>query len=123
MMLVQEIGSETWNALQTNIVVCCVTVVYSKLCLRGIASLRQRSASLIQAGASPHSSKHLVYLMFSTSVLLWPLFDTSDWSWRLNVVLPTSMLFRFLYKVRSEFGPTRRTSNSSSLFMTKLYNK
>lgn len=40
-------------------------------------------------------------LFLSSALLFWPLFDRSDecWSWRLNTVVPLSLMGRLIYKV------------------------
>jgi accessory gene regulator protein AgrB len=89
------IRQNDWSASQNNIAACVVTVVYCKIALEGIAFLRLRFGMT----AAANYSKQLVYMLLSTCILFWPLYDTNDWSWRLNAVVPTAMLVRFLYKV------------------------
>jgi len=40
-------------------------------------------------------------LVLSSLLLFWPLFDRRDscWSWRLNTLVPVSLMGRLLYKV------------------------
>ena len=40
-------------------------------------------------------------LFLCTALLFWPLFDRSQecWSWRLNTVVPLSLMGRLVYKV------------------------
>jgi hypothetical protein len=78
--------------LQNNLL-CC----YTKACLAGIAYLRRK---LDSAQSSCHYSKQLLYATLCSNVLFWSLFDDNDWSWRLNIVVPSAMLVRFIYKVR-----------------------
>jgi hypothetical protein len=78
---------------QNNLAATTCMVLYGKVALEMIAWLRQRFF------LPAHITKQLVYLTISFSVIFWSLFDTSDWSWRLNAVFPTAMLVRFLYKV------------------------
>lgn len=108
---------ETWTPLHNNIAACCLTVLYGKLVLEGVAWLRLRFR-LTQA---TYYSKQLVYMLLSGGILFWPLFDRSDWSWRLNIVLPAAMLLRFVYKVciiswdRSTARQTIRGQNACAL--------
>jgi hypothetical protein len=44
-------------------------------------------------------SRQVLQMSLSAAVVFWPLFDTSEWSWRLNAILPAAMLVRVLYKV------------------------
>jgi hypothetical protein len=79
-------------------------ICYTKACLEGIAFLRRKLDS------AQSYSKQLLYATLSSNVLFWSLFDTTTtttsrsdgggWSWRLNIVVPTAMLVRFIYKVR-----------------------
>jgi hypothetical protein len=41
----------------------------------------------------PHLS-----LLCASCLLFWPLFDTNGWSWRLNTLVPVTLLFRLIYK-------------------------
>jgi hypothetical protein len=102
--------------LFNNILVCLVTILYGKLGLLGVAWLMQRvgggggsigSARMVALPIAGRStalhhlySKQLVYMLLAMSLLFWPLYDTSDWSWRLNAVFPTAMMIRFIIKVR-----------------------
>jgi len=78
--------------LQNNVIVSLLTVVYYKICIEVVTWLRVRS--LIY-----HSSQALQGLQ-CLCIVFWPLYDLSDWSWRLNVLVPSSMMVRLLYKVR-----------------------
>jgi hypothetical protein len=44
-------------------------------------------------------SRQVLQMSLSAAVVFWPLFDTSEWSWRLNAILPSAMLVRVMYKV------------------------
>lgn len=98
LLLKDLVRQDAWTPLQNNIAVCLLTVFYCKMALEGIAWLRLRFG--MTAAAS--YSKPLVYLLLSTGTVFGPLFDISDWSWRLNAVVPTAMLVRFVYKVRDD---------------------
>lgn len=108
---------DAWTPLQNNIAACCLTVAYCKVCLEGIAWLRSLRVlagmtnmmmmTTTTTTANFYYSKQLVYMLLSTCILFWPLFDRSDWSWRLNAVLPAAMLCRFVYKVRCTTRHTR----------------
>lgn len=61
-------------------------------------------------------------LLLGSTLLFWPFFvrksdenhDTDDdWSWRLNVLAPTSLLCRLIYKVRG--GTTHYTTNGGGV--------
>jgi CDP-diglyceride synthetase len=43
-------------------------------------------------------SRHVLHMVFSSLVIFWPLFDLSDWSWRLNALVPAVMVSRLVYK-------------------------
>jgi hypothetical protein len=44
-------------------------------------------------------SRQFLQMALSAGVVFWPLFDHSQWSWKLNVLLPTTMAARIVYKV------------------------
>ena len=45
-------------------------------------------------------------LFLSSGLVFWPLFDRSPecWSWRLNTLVPLSLMGRLIYKVSKRFG-------------------
>jgi CDP-diglyceride synthetase len=43
-------------------------------------------------------SRPCIHLVLSSCVVFWPLFDVTDWSWRLNTLVPAALLARFIYK-------------------------
>ncbi|CAB9507558.1 ADP-ribosylglycohydrolase [Seminavis robusta] len=45
-------------------------------------------------------SRQILQMSLSAAVVFWPLFDTSEWSWRLNAILPSALLARILYKAK-----------------------
>lgn len=49
--------------------------------------------------------QHLA-LFLGSGILFWPLFDSShdSWSWRLNIVVPISLMGRIFYKVNMICG-------------------
>ena len=47
-------------------------------------------------------ARQIVQGGLSASVIYWPLFDTTEWSWRLNALLPAVMLLRCLYKAHAK---------------------
>jgi hypothetical protein len=83
------------DAFQNNIVVAVCCILYTKIALESIAWLRVRHS----IHSASYYSRSLVYGLLSTTILFWPLYDVTDWSWRLNAVVPLAMLCRFFYKV------------------------
>ena len=43
-------------------------------------------------------SRQVLQMFFSSLVVFWPYFDTSDWSWRLNCIVPAVIWVRLFYK-------------------------
>lgn len=80
------------TAFQNNLIVCALTVLYMKLCLIIIARLRMRFH------LTAHYTKSMIYICLSTTICFWRLFEISDWSWRLNCVVPCSLMIRYLFK-------------------------
>jgi hypothetical protein len=100
---VLHVSAGSCSPLQNNLLCCLLMICYTKACLEGIAFLRRKLDS------AQSYSKQLLYATLSSNVLFWSLFDTTQtssnsdgggWSWRLNIVVPTAMLVRFIYKVR-----------------------
>jgi dolichol kinase len=80
---------ESLSALHNNVLVVALMLLYFKVSLETIAA-RVRGE---------HETKPCIFLLLSTSVLFWPLFDDTDgWSWRLNTLLPAAMMARFVTK-------------------------
>jgi hypothetical protein len=103
---------DSCSPLQNNLLCCLLTICYTKACLEGIAYLRRKLDSA--QSSSCYYSKQLLYATLCSNVLFWSLFDNGEndnWSWRLNIVVPSAMLVRFIYKVRivllvlSSIGP------------------
>lgn len=92
---------EEWTPLQTNVVVCCITVLYGKLIFEFTSWVQRRRTRRRRAAPHMHntSSKQMIYILWSTTIFFWPLYDRSDgWSWRLNTVFPLAVCARLVYK-------------------------
>jgi dolichol kinase len=76
--------------LHNNIAVAMAMVVYYKLAIELACWMRFRRKHDI--------SRHVLHMLFSSLVLFWPYFDESEWSWRLNVLVPAVVFSRLLYK-------------------------
>jgi hypothetical protein len=100
MMLRDWMHGETLTPLQNNLVAVACAVIYTKIGLECIASLRlTKKFEELEQHSSSSYSKCMVYILLCTSLLFWPLFDESDgWSWRLNSIVPCAMGVRFIYK-------------------------
>jgi dolichol kinase len=83
---------EKLTAFQNNVAVCFLSVVTFRLTqeLFGWLSVRFR--------ITIHCKTTLFYVVLSLCLMFWPLYDKSNWSWRLNTILPLAMLVRFVYK-------------------------
>jgi hypothetical protein len=113
---------KTTTPLVNNITVCVLTILYAKTGLIAIAWWQRFALARVGAVVVSHYyySKQLVYTLLSMSILFWPLYDTSDWSWRLNTVFPMAMLLRFVYKVRSFRLQSRSCYPPQKLFAWSL---
>ena len=40
----------------------------------------------------------MLHILLSSGVIFWPYFDESDWSWRLNALVPSVVGIRMIYK-------------------------
>lgn len=76
--------------LYNNVAVCMAMVLYYKIVIELCCWTRVRWQ---------HSfSRHVLHIAFSSLVVFWPLFDQSDWSWRLNTLVPFVVWTRLIYK-------------------------
>ena len=79
------------SPLYNNIYTVLLTVIYVKIGFEFASWIRRRGRRII--------SRMCVYMSLSSIIIFWPLYDTSDWSWRLNVLVPSAVATRLLYKV------------------------
>jgi hypothetical protein len=100
---------ETLSPLSNNFYVVLVTVIYLKLGMEIAYWIRWRSGKR-------RASRIVGHLCLFSVVMFWPLYDLSDWSWRLNVIVPLSVACRFLYKVRH----VERRQNNQTIFPARL---
>jgi hypothetical protein len=95
MTLLRDIlRDETMSPLSNNVYAVLMSLVYVKLGMETAYWIRWRSGKR-------RASRTLVHLCLSSVNVFWPLYDRSDWSWRLNVIVPLSVACRFFYKVRN----------------------
>ena len=78
--------SAQWN----NICCVLVTVVHVKLSME--------LATWLGKQGKRRESRILVHVSIASTIILWPLYDASDWSWRLNVLVPAVVATRLIYK-------------------------
>jgi dolichol kinase len=78
------------SPLHNNIAVSMAMVLYFKFAIELSCWMRIRWKRGI--------SRHVLHMLFSTLVIFWPYFDQSEWSWRLNVLVPAVMWSRLVYK-------------------------
>ena len=80
-----------WN--NVGCVVCTVFLV--KAALEAAIWIRMHVGKREEA-------RILVHLVVAWScVVVWPLYERTDWSWRLNAVVPAALATRMVYKVRT----------------------
>lgn len=78
------------SPLHNNIVVCLFMVGYFKLGTEVACWTRIRLKRRV--------SRPLLHILLSSGVMFWPYFDESDWSWRLNALVPAVVGVRMIYK-------------------------
>lgn len=88
---VREAGLEHLSPLWNNIGVALLTVIYVKVVMDIAGFLRKRYGKALL-------SRKLVHIAAASWIVFWPLFETSHWSWRLNVLLPAVMSLKLFYK-------------------------
>lgn len=64
---------------------------YVKACMEGAIWVRRNRNKL--------RGQRLLHVALSSCLMFWPLFDPTDWSWRLNVLVPAVLATRLLFKV------------------------
>ncbi|KAG7366081.1 cytidylyltransferase family protein [Nitzschia inconspicua] len=74
-----------------NLMASTAMVLYYKMALELSCWIRLRWKRSIV-------SRNVLQLFFSSTVIFWPYFDTSDWSWKFAVLLPLVVLSRLVYK-------------------------
>lgn len=82
----------TWSPLTNNIAATFVMIAYFRAAIELTGWLR------IRFGKSSEY-RQILHVIISSLVVFWPLFDTSDWSWRFNAMVPAVMFSRLVYKV------------------------
>jgi hypothetical protein len=79
--------SPLWN----NISCTLLMLFYVKACMEGAIWMRNRNRKL--------RGQQLVHMALSSCLMFWPLYDPTDWSWRLNVLVPAVLATRLVFKV------------------------
>jgi hypothetical protein len=82
--------SPLWN----NISCTLLMLAYVKAAMEGATWIRLRLNSKSEA-------QQVVHIAISSLLLFWPLYDKTDWSWRLNVLVPAVLATRLVFKVRT----------------------
>ena len=83
------------SPLANNIAAAMIMVVVYRCMIEFAGWLRVRFGMAAQA-------RQILQMTLSATVVFWPLFDPTEWSWRLNAILPAAMLLRCLVKAYSK---------------------
>lgn len=81
------------SPLTNNVAAALSMVLYFKIAIEAVTWFRLRYSTSLY-------SKQLLHITLASSIIFWSLFDDSHWSWRLNTLLPSVMMARYIYKVR-----------------------
>jgi phytol kinase len=95
--------------LHSNMALCMVMVLYYKIVIELVCWTRVK-------WQHPYS-RQILHLFFSSLIVFWPYFDRTDWSWRLNAMVPFVVWTRLVYKgavVRDPGDPEVQNISSSS---------
>jgi dolichol kinase len=78
--------------LYDNIIASAAMVVYYKIAMEFACFIRLRwkQSSVV--------SRSVQQLFLTSTVIFWPYFDQTDWSWKLSALLPAVVLSRMVYK-------------------------
>lgn len=68
-----------------------MVLAYVKAALETAAWLRRRKGT--------REARQAIHIAISSTLMFWPLYDKTDWSWRLNVLVPAVLATRLLIKV------------------------
>lgn len=101
-------NNNTISPLVNNVMASQLMVLYFKICQETILWVHVRNSSSHRSSGNAggaHMARRMasrcgLHMLLSSCLLFWPLFDTSDWSWRLNALVPAVMMTRFVYKVK-----------------------
>jgi len=99
------------SPLHNNISAAMVMVLYYRIVIEFVSKFRERFKALT------FQSRQILQMSLTTSIVFWPLFDTSEWSWRLNALLPAAMSVRMILKVslnQNQYTHTARTRRGVS---------
>jgi CDP-diglyceride synthetase len=78
------------SPLGNNLVVCLAMVVYFKISVELACWIRVRWKRDL--------SRQILHISLSSLVIFWRHFDQSEWSWRLNALVPVVMFSRLVFK-------------------------
>ena len=95
MTLLRDILLIPMSPLWNNISCTLLMLAYVKATLEGAIWIRSKLNRKLNA-------QQLVHCNLSSCLMFWPLYDPTDWSWRLNVLVPAVLATRLLYKVSSK---------------------
>jgi len=87
-------NSITRNPLFNNILCALLTVIYIKVVMDIASKLREK----IGYTNITDLSRKFIHVCAGCYILFWPLFDVTHWSWRLNVLVPSVMSVKLVYK-------------------------
>lgn len=82
--------SPLWNNISCTLLI----LAYVKIAMEGAAWIRLHLNRKSE-------SQQVVHIAISSIAMFWPLYDKTDWSWRLNVLVPAALSSRLLFKVRT----------------------
>lgn len=87
------VHDKTMSPLSNNVYTVLLTVLYVKVGFELASWIRWRMGKR-------RLPRILVHLCLSSVIIFWPLYDSTNWSWRLNVLVPSTVASRLVYKVR-----------------------
>lgn len=78
------------NPLAHNVLIALLTLVYILVVMELAGLVRDKLKR-------PEVARKIIHIAAASWLLFWPLFDTSHWSWRLNVAIPAVYVVKLLY--------------------------
>lgn len=94
MTLLRDVLKAPLSPLWNNIACTLLMLIYVKASLEGAIWIKSRLNRKLRA-------QQLVHVALSSCLMFWPLYDPTDWSWRLNVLVPAVLATRLVFKVSS----------------------
>lgn len=97
-----------------NILIALLTLVYILIVMELAGLVRDRLGF-------PEVARKIIHIAAASWLLFWPLFDTSHWSWRLNVAIPVVYIVKLFYLVRASMDGCEKQRYDAVCQLTSFF--